>query len=433
MRTSGTHPRRRTATAILAALGALALAAPSAAADPGQVDPSCGTGGFRTVAFASEFAGAEDVAVLPNGRILLAGGARSNVALARLTAGGEPDSGFGSGGSAIANVFGGTVTGMAVQSDGKFVVTGSVSTPDGNQLVLARFLPGGKLDHTFSGDGKLELHFGFGDVDGADVAIQSDGKIVVAGDADETGPGFPGDMAVFRFRPAGSLDRTFNLDGSKIIPFGASFGGFASAVAIQGDGKIVVAGTEPSPGGDLAIAAARLLPDGRLDGTFGSGGRTLVNPTSGDDIGRALAIQPNGRIVITGLTEFFQPNQQAVTVRLTAGGAPDNAFSGDGFDVFTPPSGTTQGQDVALAGNGKIVVAATASVSGGSQIDLIRYTSGGVLDGSFGTGGLAVVDDGSHSDRAGALAIQPNGRIVIVGSAQVSGNSEFLAARVLAA
>ncbi len=433
MTTSGTHPRRRTVIAILATLGALVVTAAPAVADPGQLDDSFGSGGFRTVEFAEEFAGANDVAVLSNGRILLAGGARSNVALARLTAGGQPDPGFGSGGSAIADVFGGTVTGMAVQSDGKIVVAGSVTTPDGNHLVLARFLKGGKFDHTFSGDGKLQLHFGFGDVDGADVAIQQDGKIVVAGDADETRPGFPGDMAVFRFTPTGALDRTFNLDGSRIIPFGASFGGFASAVAIQGDGKIVVAGTEPSPGGDLAIAAARLLPDGRLDGTFGSGGRTLVNPTSGDDIGLGLVIQPNGRIVMTGLTEFFQPNQQAVTVRLTAGGAPDHTFSGDGFDVFTPPSGTTQGQDVTLAANGKVVVAATASVPGGGQIDLIRYTSGGQLDTGFGTGGLAVVDDGTHSDRAGALAIQPNGRIVVVGSATLAGNREFLAARVLAA
>ena len=87
----------------------------------------------------------------------------------------------------------------------------------------------------------------------------------------------------------------------------------------------------------------------------------------------------------------------------------------------------------AVAGNGKIVVAATADVSGGSQIDLIRYTSGGQLDTGFGTGGLAIVDDGTHSDRAGALAIQPNGRPVVVGSATVSGNQEFLSARVLAA
>jgi uncharacterized delta-60 repeat protein len=146
-----------------------------------------------------------------------------------------------------------------------------------------------------------------------------------------------------------------------------------------------------------------------------------------------MALQPNGRIVITGLVAFFTSNQQAVTLRLTAGGTPDHTFSGDGVDVFAPPGGTTQGQDVAIAGDGKIVVAATANLPAANQIDLIRYTSGGQLDTGFGTDGVSVVDDGTHSDRAGALAIQPNGRIVVVGSATVAGNQEFLAARVLAA
>jgi uncharacterized delta-60 repeat protein len=309
-------------------------------------------------------------------------------------------------------------------------VTGGTGSTDGEHLILARFGPGGALDHTFSGDGKLQLHFGFGDVEGAAVAIQQDGKIVVAGQANETGSPGGSDMAVFRFLPNGALDRTFNLDGSKMIPFGSQTVGFAHAVAIQADGKIVVAGSAAAPQGDTGLAAARLLPNGKLDPTFGSGGRALRNVTAGNDLATGMAIQPNGRIVMTGVSDFLSSNQQAVTIRLTAAGRADHTFNGDGVELFAPPSGTTQGQDVAVQKNGKVVVAATAD---DGTIDLIRYTSGGALDSGFGTGGVATLQSGaSDTDRAGALAIQGDGKIVVVGAIASAGVQKFLAARVLA-
>jgi len=405
------------------------VAALPAAADPGDLDQSFGTGGVQTVDFAGTSAGTEDVAILPNGKLILVGSADGEFALARLTAGGQPDAGFGTGGSEAVDVFNGFASGVAVQSDGKLVVTGSNASPIGDQLVLARFLPNGKLDHTFSGDGKLQLHFGFGDVHGSAVAIQSDGRIVVAGSADETDPSTPGEMAVFRFKPNGALDHSFNLDGSKIVPFGFPGGGFASDLAIQGDGKIVVAGTAAAAAGGLAIAAARLLPNGKLDPGFGDGGRAFVNPTADDDFGTDVAIASSGRIVITGLVGFLTGHQQTVTVRLTASGVADHTFSDDGVDVFQPPTGTSQGQAVALQEDGKAIVAVTES---NGHVDVLRYTRGGVLDAGFGTNGDATLEPAATSDRAGDVAIQGDGKIVVVGARTVSGDQRFLAARMVA-
>ena len=162
-------------------------------------------------------------------------------------------------------------------------------------FALARYNADGSLDTSFDSDGKLTTNVYGNDVAYA-ISIQSDGKIVVAG---SSGNALSRSFSLARYNADGSLDSTFDSDGKLTT----SFGGFAYAygVAIQSDGKIVVAGgvaNDLSPtNSDFALA--RYNPDGSLDTTFDSDGKLTTN-LGGIDYGRSIILQPDGRIIVAG-------------------------------------------------------------------------------------------------------------------------------------
>src|SRR5215204_6359414 len=228
--------------------------------------------------------------------------------------------------------------GMALAPHGKIVAVGQTGT-GGYNWALARYNPNGALDPTFSGDGKQTTDFG--GEPGIDVAtavaMQTDGKIVAVG---RGGP--EGDFALARYKSNGSLDPTFSGDGKQTT----GFGGYASAVAIQSNGKIVVAG---NGGGSFALA--RYKPNGSLDPTFSGDGKltTGFGRFSG---AQGMAIQPDGKIVAAG----FALDGDFGLARYNPNGALDPTFSGDGKQ--TTGFGRFDGaQGMAIQPDGKIVAA----------------------------------------------------------------------------
>lgn len=313
--------------------------------------------------------------------------------------------------------------GVAVQpSDGKIVAAGEAGQR-GGQFAVARYNTNGSLDSSFSGDGKVTTNFSPGYDAGFDMALQpSDERIVVVGFASGNG----GQFAVARYNTDGSLDTSFNGNGRKTTDFsGAS--DFAFGVAIQpSDGKIVAVGGAGGLGSGGRIAVVRYNTDGSLDPAFADGGRQSINLTSGDDRADLVAIQPDGKIVLAGTADYFGANARWAIVRLTADGELDTTFSDDGIVTTNFTSGFDGAFSVTLQGDGKIVAGGQA----GPLVALARYEADGSLDTTFGGDGKVTTNVGRGSDYADDIVVQPDGKIVAVGSNNWAGRDvKFLVVR----
>jgi uncharacterized delta-60 repeat protein len=309
---------------------------------------------------------------------------------------GTLDTSFSGDGKKTIN-FGGVDAARAVlvQSDGRIVVAGG-GTAAGS-FCVARLRSNGALDQTFGSGGKRVIDFG-GDQEGAyGAALQADGKIVLAGDSDLR-------VAVARLKPNGSLDSTFSGDGRKLFSWGPI--GRASAVLVQPNGKIVLAGFSGPEGGNIQVA--RLTAGGALDPTFGTGGKAAID-FGGDDFGLAVARQADGRILVAGRSTAAG----AVVARLRATGAPDPDFDGDGR-VTLPGGGSASA--VLTQPDGKIVVAGNAG--GSAMMTITRLMPNGSLDTTFDADGTATIDFGSLADLANDALLQPDGKIVVAGYTQ---------------
>jgi len=297
---------------------------------------------------------------------------------------------------------------LAIQADGKIVVAGRSSSGADYDFAVVRYDDDGSLDTTFGAGGIVITPVGINDVFYA-LAIQSDGKIVAAGYSSN---GAHDDFAVVRYNDDGSLDTTFGAGGIVITPVGIN--DVFYALAIQADGKIVAAG-DSSNGADYDFAVARYNDDGSLDTTFGAGG-IVITQVSPERIATvyALAIQSDGKIVAAGRSNKITDDDFAVA-RYDDDGSLDTTFGAGGI-VITPVEGgisPDRVQALAIQADGKIVAAGYSS----SHFALVRYDEHGELDPDFGTGGIVTtsVEEGVTTDRAYALAIQADGKIVAAG------------------
>ena len=260
---------------------------------------------------------------------------------------------------------------LVLQPDGKLVVAGE----SGGDFALARYNPDGSLDTSFSGDGVVTTDFaGWGDVAYA-VALQSDGRIVAAGSAYaehefyEDTPFF----ALARYQADGTPDPAFSGDGIVITDISDPFGNArAHAVALQQDGKIVLGGVL---GGGLFsdLVLARYNPNGSPDQSFGTAYQDFAGA-------RALAIQASGRIVAAGWT-WFSESEDFLVARWDSNGAFDSVFGGPRDARGRPPGAVAdfglfnddRARALAIQPDGKIVVAGRSApgyyASGGFEID----------------------------------------------------------------
>ena len=364
-------------------------------AHPGDLDTSFGSGGKKTINFGGTDQ-ARVVLVQPNGRVVAAGGGgpASSFCVVRLrAANGTLDPTFGSGGKRIVD-FGTdneSVYGAALQPDGKIVLSGDSRL----QVAVVRLKANGALDTTFDGDGRKMISWGAIGRATA-VVVAPNGKLLVGGFSGPEG----GNIQVARLKPNGALDPAFATGGIATVDFGGD--DFGEAMARQADGRIVVTGRSTAAG----AVVARLRATGVLDPDFGSGGRVTL---AGGGSATAVAVQPDRRIVVAGNAGI---SAMMVVTRLLPDGALDPTFDGDGTATIDFGSTSDIAAGVVLQPDGKIVVAGYTQAS--EDIAVARLHANGSLDAGFGTGGKATIDFGVATFGL-AVARAPNGRIVVAG------------------
>jgi uncharacterized delta-60 repeat protein len=367
-----------------------------------------------------------------NGKIIAFGKLNSIVVVARYNADGSPDNTFDSDGI-VGDTFGANnniVVSGESQSDGKPIVIGMMSSaPDVNRFdfALMRFNVDGGIDTSYDTDGKvITKEMGsYGDL--TSVLYQPDGKIITAGYF------FNGDKfgnCLFRYNSDGTLDSTFDGDG-KVITSIPQRTLVIYTAALLPDGKIITAGSTFAVGdGNNSFMIARYNSDGSLDTTFDGDGLLYHQISDFNDFIGSIAVQPDGKIVIGG---FSFSTSRPVVVRYNTDGSLDTTFNGDGILLISPPGGAqfTRINDISLLQDGRILFVGTVLNGGTNQFLVGRITPTGSLDTTFDSDGIltAQMIDGGSSQVSG-LALQSDGKIVLAGTASLSGVNNFSVVRL---
>jgi uncharacterized delta-60 repeat protein len=318
---------------------------------------------------------------------------------------------------------------VVLQPDGKIILAGSAALdsnfPGFRTPVIVRYDPDGTVDNTFGTSGKvITVIRGV-----ARIALQTDGKLVVGGSMN-------GGFALARYTGTGKLDNTFGTNGVVIAGQDGNFTLVFGDLAIQQDGKIVVVGTLETGGHNYPAAIARFNENGTLDENFNIKFFDDTNfPQSLQHYPRAVALQPDGRIIMTG-DMIGKEGENYITVgRITTGSDPwlDLTFGTNGKGtVVTPLANFTQGRGaLAIQPDGKIVIAGTMTESYNplnENLVLARYNNNGALDTTLGGNGMVITDLGQN-ETGNAVAIQTDGKIILAGKRDSGTASDFLLVR----
>jgi uncharacterized delta-60 repeat protein len=275
------------------------------------------------------------------------------------------------------------------------------------------------------------------------VAIQSDGKMVVAGEI--TSGAYSGDIGVTRLNPNGTLDTTFGIGGKSYLAFNAGVKGAdsVSSVAIDASGRIVVAGTGTRANGQHEVVVARLTSSGSYDPSFGVAGRSYADFSvfgATNYAASSMVLDSQGRIIVSGTASFPDGHHDMGVIRLQTNGYFDNTFgyygrSDANFTVNGLTNGTAAG--VTLDALGRIVVDGTVSGGGQQHIGVVRLLPSGTWDTTFGANGQSELTfslSTATSDAAAGVAVDQQGRIVVAGTATLAAPShvtEFIVGRLI--
>lgn len=390
-------------------------------AQDGSLDTSFGIGGIVTTTVGGydnlNLSGnAYPVAIQNDGKIVVAGkssnGLNYDFGVVRYNDNGSLDTTFGTNGKVITDFGNDLPQSIAIQSDGKILVAGINYSGSTVKFALVRYTTNGSLDTTFDTDGKVTTSFSGGDCHAYSLALQSDGKIVLVGNANN---GF----AAIRYNTDGSLDTTFGTNGKVLTFFGTgTTSDSANAVAIQNDGKIVVAGESHLYSTNTnRFAVLRYNSDGSLDTSFDNDGLFTTSFGAFDDEGISLAIQNDGKLVIGGNSSIAQYGTEIFAiVRLNLDGSLDTTFDSDG--KVTTLIGTFMNNlfSTIIQGDGKILVAGISNSLTNNVFTIVRYNIDGSLDTTFDSDGIInTIHDPTTYAGAYALALQNDGKIVAAG------------------
>jgi uncharacterized delta-60 repeat protein len=408
-------------------------------AAPGDLDISFGTGGIVTTPVGPSHDYANAIVFQPDGKLVTAGfsypasGYDSDFNLVRYNPDGSLDNTFGIGGTVLTPIGTGIdrADALVLQPDGKLVAAGFTDNPISRyDFALVRYNPDGSLDISFGDNGVVTTPIGSNNDQAHSIVLQSDGKLVVAGDGTINGSA---DFTIVRYNTDGSLDTNFGNNGIVTTPIGANYD-LATAIVLQPDGKLVVSGSY-NAGGDYDFALVRYNPDGTLDTNFGSGG--IATPPTGirNDQARALVLQPDGKLVAAGLSIITNDNNGFALARYNPDGTLDTGFGNGGTLVTSIGPSFDEVYSLNLQVDGKLVAGGTTRVNSVTYDDdfaLVRYNSDGSLDTSFGVGGIITHPVGTSSDRISALTLQPDGKLVAAGfSGNTGADADVTVARYL--
>ena len=337
----------------------------------------------------------------------------NNISILRFSSTDELDNTFGNSGIVTTGIrYPGNdhAYAVALQNDGKIVVTGYTwDTNLFSDFATVRYNTDGTLDNSFGNNGKVITNITNGDDNPYAIAIQADGKILVAGRA-------YGYFLIVRYNTNGTLDTLFGINGIVKTQFTNNSSG-AYSMSIQANGKIVLAGDTYNSItlGDFALVRYNI--DGSLDSTFGTMGKVITTLADSNFYGNSIAIQSDGKLILVGtfLNDF-------ILIRYNINGSLDSSFGTNGKVITDFSGGKDIGKCIAIQADGKIIVAG----SSGGDIALARYNPDGNLDNTFGLSGKTIASNsnGDTIDMANGIGIQTGGKIVVAGGAYINYNSE---------
>ncbi len=313
---------------------------------------------------------------------------------------------------------------IAIQPDGKIALTGYSESG----LPLVRYNEDGSLDTTFNGTGVLTTDIDSDDEISDSIIIQANGKIIAAGCK---GSDFLSEHNAFliRYTSNGTIDATLNSTGVVTN----TFCGWEADVALaqQSDGKSVMVTTEfrGNPfDPETAIAIARYTITGTLDTTFNSTGIVTTRIKNQNSRGEYAVLQPDNKIIVAGSS-----SNSVALLRYTITGTLDTTFNATGIVTSAIPSisSTIDGGSLGLQRDGKIIVGHTFNSDGNDYLMLTRYLGNGTLDLDFGQGTGVITTPLGYSGSSNALAVQPNGKIIVSGysSSNISDNDKITVIR----
>lgn len=396
-------------------------------AEPGDLDPSFGIGGTVVASVGPHDERGQAVVLQPDGKIVVGGmlhdGSQGFALLARFNQDGTFDTTFGNSGSVtLAHGIQASISALVLQPDGKIVAAGTTFTATENDILLVRYHSDGSLDPSFGVGGIVVSGTGPGHGAVYEMLRQPDGKILVAGQASDTTIMF----ALARFESDGNADSAFGVGGEVFTDVGP-FGDAAFAMALQPDGKIVLAGN--TFGG---TAVVRYEADGALDPTFGTGG--IVS--GGQPVYTSeVAVQPDGKIVVGGADDDDLSAASDLNFklrRLNPDGSQDLTFNGGAVVTTAFGPMDDQPQSILLQPSGRIVLAGytTTSTLFSAQFAVARYEADGSPDATFGNGGMVTTAlSGFARDIAYAMVLQPDSKIIVVGDRFFPPDGNFALAR----
>ncbi len=345
--------------------------------------------------------------------------------------GGSLDTSFDADGKVTTNVLGfrGEATAVALQPNGKIVAagytyTGYIFNGADRDFAVVRYNQDGSLDLSFDGDGKVTTDFlNFHD-DAYSIALQPDGKIVVAG---YSYSGSSNDFALTRYNTDGSLDTTFDGDGKVTTAIGSS-DDEAFSVAIQPDGGIIVAGFSRNGSTNEDFAVVRYNADGSLDTTFDGDGKLTTDVVGSEDFAKSVTLNSDGKIVVGGHS-YDGSSTDFALARYNADGSLDTTFGTNGTVTTDVLTSNDYAYSVVLEPDGKIVAGGQSYNGSNYEFALVRYHTDGSLDVSFDSDGKVTTDFLSSDEGGAAVVVEPDGRIVIAGFSTVVGIPSFALVR----
>ena len=360
-------------------------------AQDGSLDLSFGMGGKAYAMPPGLNQSLSKTVVQPDGKTVLVGRASNGIgytfSVARFNANGTPDSTFDGDGVAVTVLEAGSrndnVNTVAVQPDGKIIAAGNSN----NNFALVRYNVNGSLDASFDGDGIVNTPLPGSSVIYS-IAVLSNGKIL-AGGASYPGP-TSGDFTLARYNANGTPDLSFDGDGIVTTNIVNTSSDILYSLAIQPDGKIVAAGSSNS---DFALV--RYNADGTPDNTFNGNGRVTID-FGLNEIAYSVAMQADGRLVVAGVSNSLDASSifHTAVARVLANGLPDNSFDLDG-KLTTAVGNSDQYYSVLVQQDAKIVASGTTYSNGSSDFLVVRYNGDGSLDNSFDADGKLTIDMGS--------------------------------------
>ena len=377
-----------------------------------------------------------DIALQSDSKILVTGymtnGTDNDLMVIRFNSNGTLDAGFGTNGAYIYDGGNGNDDGyaIAVQSDNKILLAGDSSNGSDGDVLVLRLDTDGKLDPDFGSNGIFTFDSGSGGDGAIDLLVQSDGDIVICGYSSN---GTDNDLLVMRLNANGALDTTFGSNGLAVYDGGGSQD-FGLRLTVQNDDKILVAGSSDD-GSNEDILIARFNTSGTLDASFGTGGIVLYD--GGDyDRGYGIDTNSNGNILVTGIRTQPNPNNTDYDIPVIcfdSDGNLDTSFGNNGIVLFDGGN-REECYDLMVQSDDTILVAGHSGNSAAGPSDwsivVLKYDPDGALDTTFGTGGVYEYDPTENTEWGYGLALQSDGKIVVAGQAHNGTDDDVIVLRL---